>query len=83
MRQFVDQVPFAQTGSSEHLTKENDRSTGFLNYQLYKPESNEVRESCKTLILGKLKRLALFLTDGLYRSEQSVFADLYRLHNHC
>jgi hypothetical protein len=56
----------------------------------------KIQNSGKTLILGpnlsfdsnedpvdKLKRLALFLTDVLYRNEQSVFADLYGLHNHC
>lgn len=52
-------------------------------YRRYKPESNEATESCKTLILCKLKRLALFLTNVLYRNGQSVFTDLYRLHNHC
>jgi len=56
----------------------------------------KIQNSDKTLILGpnlsfdsnedpvdKLKRLTLFLTGVLYRHEQSVFADLYRLHNHC
>ena len=56
----------------------------------------KIQNSDKTLILGpnlsvdsnedpvdKLKRLALFLTDALYRNEQSVLADLYGLRNHC
>ena len=51
-------------------------------YSLCKPGSNEVTESCKTLILCKLKRLGLFLTNVFYRNGQSVFTDLYRLHNH-
>jgi len=52
-------------------------------YSLYKPESNEATESCKMMILRKLKRLTLFSTGVLYRNDQPVFTDLYRLHNHC
>ncbi len=33
-REFVGQVPCAQTGSSEHLTNKSVRSTGLLTYEL-------------------------------------------------
>lgn len=52
-------------------------------YRLDKPASNEVTESCGTLILYKLTRSTLFLTKVLYRNGQSVFKDLHRLHNPC